>query len=783
MIKLSQGSDPSIMVVTWSGPAASTYPANSVFGRVSGSVGKVNYGLSATQMTSSADDSSYSPRYYKYQSNDCLGNVLPLGSTYGVEGMYASPLFHSVTISGLTPATMYYYQIIDPSGTQSATLTFSTLPAVGSNIMANGKIMSLAVMADVGTYSATNILGDPAFTGTTPVNGDKPPKFNSDAANTVANINSNSNVGLLTITGDLSYSDGNAPVYDVYDLQMQPTSQRIPMFVTAGNHEQDISVGVVNQFGDSYSFLPFENRYKMPSQQEPIWSKNTFGKTAFASPAPTINGVPAPTKCYLGLGYGDHDIAPPAGYAVNGGAKSSVSLKSFQGGYDYGNSYYSFNAGLAHMIVLNSYANYTRGSLQWKWLETDLKAVDRTKTPWIVSHVHTPWYNTNTNKHDEYEQIRMRYEMEPLFKQYKVNFQFSGHTHVYERFGGIYDNKPDDTATIYMTVGTGGVSLDQNAFVPFTDPTTGVAMTTVPGYTATTGLAYEPYFAASKYRFDLGWGYGELQFLSADVAKWSYHVNLQTQMVTPPLTKDVIDTVTICNINGASASTVCPPTQMPTPNPSNAPTSRPTMTAFPTVAPTFGPTVAVGNPTATPSEVAYATVRIVQVFTGVSPTDPDFTASLKSIIASLLNIPVTSITINKFSASSAKRRQLVQTSAEVDYTVKAPNVAASTLTTTLTASTFTTLISTNLQQQGFIGVTAAAPVVITTPPTAGPTTSPTNAPVASANKLSTDAIVGIVIGSVAGFLLLVAGIYYAVIQSKSGDSMAKTGDEGDATKV
>jgi hypothetical protein len=32
---------------------------------------------------------------------------------------------------------------------------------------------------------------------------------------------------------------------------------------------------------------------------------------------------------------------------------------------------------------------------QYEWLERDLNAVNRTKTPWIVGFWHRPWYSSN----------------------------------------------------------------------------------------------------------------------------------------------------------------------------------------------------------------------------------------------------------------------------------------------------------------------------------------------------------------------------------------------------
>lgn len=56
---------------------------------------------------------------------------------------------------------------------------------------------------------------------------------------------------------------------------------------------------------------------------------------------------------------------------------------------------YSYNVAGAHVFVLNAYIDTGPGSAQYAWLEQDLKSVDRSVTPWIISASHCPWYNSN----------------------------------------------------------------------------------------------------------------------------------------------------------------------------------------------------------------------------------------------------------------------------------------------------------------------------------------------------------------------------------------------------
>ena len=68
---------------------------------------------------------------------------------------------------------------------------------------------------------------------------------------------------------------------------------------------------------------------------------------------------------------------------------------AFAGHYNYGNSFYSFKHGLAHVIVLNSYTDVSPDSVQYNWLESELShRVNRRKTPWLLAMFHCPLHTT-----------------------------------------------------------------------------------------------------------------------------------------------------------------------------------------------------------------------------------------------------------------------------------------------------------------------------------------------------------------------------------------------------
>ena len=80
------------------------------------------------------------------------------------------------------------------------------------------------------------------------------------------------------------------------------------------------------------------------------------------------------------------------------------------------------------MFITFSSVKYTP---QWRWLQEEMKRVDREKTPWLIVLMHVPIYNSNDAHYMEGESMRAVFE--GLFVQYKVDVIFAGHVHAYER--------------------------------------------------------------------------------------------------------------------------------------------------------------------------------------------------------------------------------------------------------------------------------------------------------------------------------------------------------------
>jgi predicted phosphodiesterase len=233
---------------------------------------------------------------------------------------------------------------------------------------------------------------------------------------TVNHILQDRSVKMILHAGDLSYADCNQPLWDSYGEMIEPLAKKIPWMVCAGNHE--IEYNGTNKDG---LFTAFEKRYQMPYVQEA-----EFGEFL----------IDIAIKPSTNLPYCTPSI--------------------FQTEYNYGNSFYSFESGSAHIIYLNPYSSTNETSKQYNWLKNNLQLVNRNATPWVIIVMHCPWYSSNVNHYGDTQTVIMRESMEQLFYENNVNIVFSGHVHSYERSYPVYKNNTNLYGPVYITIGDGG---------------------------------------------------------------------------------------------------------------------------------------------------------------------------------------------------------------------------------------------------------------------------------------------------------------------------------------
>lgn len=100
-------------------------------------------------------------------------------------------------------------------------------------------------------------------------------------------------------------------------------------------------------------------------------------------------------------------------------------------------SYYSFNYGNTHFVILDTYGTeggkklYDTTSTQARWLKTDLT---NNKAIWTIVLGHHPPYTKGTHNSDtESDLVAIRERIVPILERYGVDMAVFGHSHVYER--------------------------------------------------------------------------------------------------------------------------------------------------------------------------------------------------------------------------------------------------------------------------------------------------------------------------------------------------------------
>ncbi|KAG8388806.1 hypothetical protein BUALT_Bualt02G0163400 [Buddleja alternifolia] len=143
--------------------------------------------------------------------------------------------------------------------------------------------------------------------------------------------------------------------------------------------------------------------------------------------------------------------------------------------------WYSIEQGSVHFTVISTEHNWSVNSEQYEWMNNDMAAVDRKRTPWLIFTGHRPMYSSSPGlpilpsvDNDFVDAV------EPLLLANKVDLALFGHVHNYERSCAVYkqeckamprkdENGIDTydntnyTAPVYAVIGMAGFKLDSFA--------------------------------------------------------------------------------------------------------------------------------------------------------------------------------------------------------------------------------------------------------------------------------------------------------------------------------
>ncbi|GAX25700.1 hypothetical protein FisN_14Lh008 [Fistulifera solaris] len=217
--------------------------------------------------------------------------------------------------------------------------------------------------------------------------------------------------------GDLSYANGAAHLWDAWFDMIQPYTTQVPLMIAVGNHEYDYWTSRVPGLDPSGAV----------SGYHPTWGtmENDSGGEC---------GVPT----------AKHFTMPDMHNHSNGVF------------------WYAFDMGIVHTIVLSSEHDLRPGSPQYDFLMHALSTVDRTEHPWLIIEIHRPLYHAEAKWDQNAVGVALRFEVEDLFYDYRVDAVLSGHYHSYFRTcDGLYASRcGHDGAPMHITIGSSGAKLD-----------------------------------------------------------------------------------------------------------------------------------------------------------------------------------------------------------------------------------------------------------------------------------------------------------------------------------
>ncbi|CAI5704275.1 hypothetical protein KXD40_001319 [Peronospora effusa] len=250
---------------------------------------------------------------------------------------------------------------------------------------------------------------------------DPAPEASSTAMRSFENVMDGYDNFLLHF-GDISYARGHAHIWDKFFHIIEPYATRVPYMVSIGNHEYDYTSGGAN---------------------DPSGAAGADGRMDF-HPDWANYGEDSSGECSVPMFY--RWDAPANGNSIY---------------------WYSFDYGGIHVIQISSEHDWRRGSKQYKWLENDLKSVDRTQIPWIVLTSHRMMYTTQVGEEADYKIAQhFRNEVEDLLWVYKVNLMLVGHQHSYERSCAVRKGKctKDGKGPVHIVIGSAGAGLEKQGF-------------------------------------------------------------------------------------------------------------------------------------------------------------------------------------------------------------------------------------------------------------------------------------------------------------------------------
>jgi len=353
--------------------------------------------------------------------------------TYNTSRTWAN----TVLLSGLKPATKYFYKV---QSTNSTVEHFQTGRVAGDHTP-----FTMNTVADMGAFGRDgyNLTLEGVAT-----KRDMIPKIDPALKHTTieALANSIDDYEFIIHPGDLAYADDWADrpflvndepdayeaILEIFYDQLAPVSRRKPYLVGPGNHEADCS--------EDDSFNPTKN---CPGGQKNFSDYiNRFG----------------------GMN--------PSVFPLQSTNLTAVKLRQKAKQLAVSPFWYSFDYGMAHIVMINTETDYENApdgpgttlnsgpfgypGQQNDFLEADLGSVDREITPWVIVAGHRPFYTAGGGD------LEVQVAFEHTFFKYGVDLALFGHVHDLQRFHPVFNSTVDPAgmnnprAPMYIVMGAAG---------------------------------------------------------------------------------------------------------------------------------------------------------------------------------------------------------------------------------------------------------------------------------------------------------------------------------------
>ncbi|KAK0540349.1 hypothetical protein OC842_000537 [Tilletia horrida] len=345
---------------------------------------------------------------------------------------------NTVVLTGLTPATRYFYKI---NSTNSTVVPFQSPRQAGDSTP-----FTFSTVVDLGVF------GKDGYTIKSAAERDNIPNIDPALNHTTIGEPTCSAGLWLRLRGDLAYADdwffntanlldGTAAyeaILEQFYGQLAPIAQQKPYMVSPGNHEATCSEVTPSLCPNGQkNFTDFNLRFgsNMPS--------------AFPSRSSDAAAMAARSKAKT--------LAKPP-------------------------FWFSFEYGMAHIVMFDTETDFPSApdspggssspnlnsgpfgapNQQLQFLEADLASVDRNVTPWLIVAGHRPWYTTSSSNTSNDGCTACRDAFEGMFYKYGVDAALFGHVHNSQRLGPVFNGTADPAglndpkAPLYIVAGAAG---------------------------------------------------------------------------------------------------------------------------------------------------------------------------------------------------------------------------------------------------------------------------------------------------------------------------------------